>query len=174
LKLQEIDSEFSQQKKEISLSSRTLAELLQNTLAKGASLRFSVTGFSMFPFIKNGDIVIISPLSLHSIGIGKPVAFINPNTGKFAIHRIVGKKGGYYLVKGDNISEADGLVSMENILGVVTKVERKNRELFLGGLGLERFIIAFLSRRNNLFLLFRIRRLIPFTVRKFVKWIILS
>jgi hypothetical protein len=60
---------------------------------------------------------------------------------------MVGKKRSSYLLRGDSLPEADGPVPKANFLGKVEKVERDRRPVFLG-LGPERFIIAFLTRRN--------------------------
>jgi len=137
-------------------------ELLDAVLAKGSDCRFQAQGHSMAPFIKDGDVVTISPLP-SSPGIGQVVASLHPETRRLAIHRVVGKKADAYLIKGDNASEADGLVRRENILGSVKRVERKGRKVSLC-LGPERFIIAFLSRRGLLSpLLLPLRKLLrPF------------
>ena len=84
----------------------------------------------MSPFIKDGDVLTISPLS-SSPGIGDVVAFIYPETGRLVIHREIGKKGGSYLIKGDNALETDGLVHKENIFGFVKRVERKGKKVFI-------------------------------------------
>jgi len=62
---------------------------------------------------------------------------------------VVWKGRDAYIVKGENTLESDGLIKKENILGVVTKVERKGKKVFLG-LGPERFLIALLTRKNLL------------------------
>lgn len=140
-----------------------LSNLLRDVLQKGADCKFIATGCSMSPFIKDGDVLTISPL-LFSPDIGDVVAFIHPKTGKLNIHRVVSKKGDFYLVKGDNTLEADGFIRKENVIGFMTAVERKGRRISLG-LGAERFLIAFLNRNNLFPLLFPFWRLI----RPFVK-----
>jgi len=143
--------EFSVMKgSDLSLSGRALVELLQAVLHKGAAVRFQAKGFSMSPFIKNQDLVTISPLKRKRPGLGDIIAFAHPETEGLCIHRIVRKKDGFYVTKGDNLSEADECVPRENILGFVTRVERDGSRVFLG-LGLERFLIAFLGWRGILF-----------------------
>ena len=122
-----------------------LTEVLEAVISKKASMRFKVKGFSMSPFIKNDDVVTISPVDIFPIGIGRPVAFRHPISNKLVIHRIVGGKGDNYIIKGDRINCIDGLVSKKYILGVVTGVERNKKRIF-SGIGPERFIIAVLSR----------------------------
>jgi signal peptidase I len=135
--------------RELSLSGPALIQLLRAVLGKGALVRFRAKGFSMSPFIKNEDVVTLSPLQNASPGIGEVIAFVLQETDKLCVHRVVGKKGGFYATKGDNSSEADESVPRENILGFVTRVERGGKEVFLG-LGPERFLIAFLGSRGLL------------------------
>jgi hypothetical protein len=86
--------------------------------------------------------------------LGDVVAFVLQKTDKLCVHRVVGREGDFYRTKGDNISEPDGSVPRENILGFVTRVERDGKEVFLG-LGPERFLIAFLGGRGLLLPLIR-------------------
>ena len=132
------------------LSGRALVELLQAMLQKGLPVRFEAKGFSMSPFIRNKDVVTVSPLKRQRPGLGDIIAFAHPETQGLCIHRIVRKKEGAYVTKGDNLSDADERVLEENILGFVTRVERDGNRVFLG-LGPERFLIAFLGRRGRLF-----------------------
>jgi hypothetical protein len=140
-------------KGEFSISGSALIELLQDVLGKGAPFRFRTRGFSMVPFIKDGDLVTVSPLLGSSPGLGDVVAFIQPGTRRLAIHRIIGKKDSSLLIKGDNTHQIDGLIPETNILGYVTRVERDGKKVSLG-LGLERFFIALLARRGLLSLFF--------------------
>lgn len=126
------------------------SELLRATLTKGLHCKFRAKGHSMSPFIEDGDVVTISPLNGSSLNIGDVVAFVNPETGKLAIYKVIGKKKGFYLIEGDNPSEAEGVVLKANTLGHVTEVEREGRKVFVSP-GLERFLIAFLAHRGLLF-----------------------
>lgn len=154
---------------ELSLSSIALLKLIQSTLAKEASFRFRAKGFSMSPFIKDNDIVTISALSGAAIDFGEPIIFIHPQTGKLIIHRVVGRDGDAYLIKGDSVPDADGSIPKENILGCVAKVERKGKIISFG-LGPERFIIGFLSRTKLLSLIFWFRKTTPSFIRRFLRW----
>lgn len=144
---------------EMSFSSASLIELIQSALAKNSSFRFKVTGYSMSPFIKDSDIVTISPLG--RVTVGEVAAFIHPDNKKLIIHRIIGRNNGYFILKGDRIAEIDGLIPKENILGCVTRVERNNRDWRLG-IGAERWLIAFLSKNGFLPFIFCCGRLVLF------------
>lgn len=139
---------------ELSLSGPALAELLRAVLDKGMPFRFRAKGFSMSPFVKDGDVITVSPLSGASPRLGDVVPCIGPETGKLFVHRVVGKRGDFCIIRGDNTPEADGLVSKANVLGRVTRVERDGKRVFLG-LGPERLLIALLTRRGLLLPLLR-------------------
>lgn len=141
-----------EEKKEIVFSYEGLAGLICSCVKGGTSFRFKVKGFSMTPFIKDDDIVTISPLLSSVVRIGALVAFIHPSSKKLIIHRVIKRAEKDYLLKGDNLPKADGWISREGLLGMVTRIERKGK-LASFGLGPERTIIAFLSRIGLLFLI---------------------
>ena len=144
---------------EWSISGAALAELLQDVLRKGVPFTFRAKGSSMSPFIKDGDDLTLFPLNGISPGLGDVVAFIHKGTGMPFIHRVIGKKGNTYLLKGDNATETDGLISESDILGCVRMVERRGLRVFFG-LGPERFLIAYLNRRGILLsLIYMLRKL---------------
>ena len=134
----------------LSLSGSAFIELLKAVLDKGTSFRFRAEGFSMHPFIRNGDLVTLSPLSNIMPRIGDVVAFVFPGTDRLMVHRIIGAEGRFFLIKGDNLHGPDGLIRKTNILGRVIRVERSGKEVPFG-IGPERMFIALLSRRGPIF-----------------------
>ncbi|MBL7131042.1 MAG: S24/S26 family peptidase [Candidatus Omnitrophica bacterium] len=161
-----LDSCLNEQ--EFSLSGPVTVGLIQAAFAKGALFRFKVKGFSMSPFIKNNDVVTLSPFSSSAPDLGKPVACVLPVNKKLVVHRIIGKKGSYYLIKGDRLSEPACPIEQKDILGCVTRIERENKSVSLG-LGLERIAVAFLSKKGVLPFIFSVWRLISFPFRRFMK-----
>lgn len=131
--------------------------MAKEILARGLNLKFQAKGFSMSPFIKNGDILMISPFKGKKIGVGQVVAAVRPGTEEFIVHRAVGKSRGNYLIKGDNVPGPDGFFPGKNILGYVTKTERDGRPISFG-LGSEKLLIAFLSRTGVLYYALRCLR----------------
>lgn len=140
---------FVKKGNELSLSEPALRGLLQDVLAKGVPFRFKAKGFSMRPFIEDGDVITVVPFSPPEAHSGDVVAFIDPRVDRLAVHRIVAKSDEGILMRGDNLPEEDGIVPMDNLLGLVTKVERQGQEVSLG-LGPERRLVAFLSRKGYL------------------------
>lgn len=119
----------------------------------------------MSPFIKDGDVITVSPLLDTSLRIGDVVAFIHPKMKKIVIHRTVGKRGDSLLVKGDNTSDVDGFLPKAKILGYVNTVERDGKAVYLG-LGPDRALIALLSRWKHFStLLILMRRLLRFIIK---------
>jgi hypothetical protein len=133
---------------ELSLSRTAFVTLLREVLDKGVPFRFRAAGFSMSPFIRNGDVLTVSPLPGRA-RLGDVVAFVKQETGGLAIHRVVGTRAGGCIIRGDNSFRDDGFVPEANILGCITKVERSGKKILLG-LGPERYLIAFLVRKGLL------------------------
>ncbi len=134
---------------ELSLSNLGQKELLLAMAEKGAALRTTARGFSMQPFIRDKDILTITPLKNQPPSVGDVVAFTQPATGRLVIHRIIGRTSKGWIIKGDNCFEPDGVVPDEKIIGRVSRIERGTEDVKLA-LGRLRSFIAILSRGNAL------------------------
>jgi len=121
------------------------AGLMEAVLEKNVPFRFSASGSSMTPFIRDGDAVTVEPLPLHC-RLGDVVAFVNVLSNQLMVHRIIRVSQAGYLIKGDNNSVPDGLMPASSVIGRVVRVVRRGRQVRLG-LGIERSAIAWLSRR---------------------------
>ena len=138
------------QKSGIPLSGKVLIELMQAVHSRGLPFRFSASGCSMTPFIRDGDIISVSPPSSRLPGMGDVVAFLHPETKLLCIHRVLSRNKSALLIQGDNSpGKPDGIIPMEAIMGRVTLVERGGRRIRLG-FGPERVLIALLSRSGLL------------------------
>ena len=134
---------------ELSLSGAALTELMTAVLAKGKAFRFRARGWSMSPFVKDGDILTVAPLGGRQPRTGEIVAFLHPKTGRVAVHRIVRSAAGRYLIRGDNTDMADGTLEAERIVGVVAEVVR-NGKTVRGVDGRAAVLVAWLSRTGRL------------------------
>jgi signal peptidase I len=160
------DALYTSRKGDLPLSGYALTELLRAVLNKGMPFRFSAKGFSMSPFIQNGDVITLLPLSGKSLRVGDVVAFIRPGTRYLVVHRVIRRKGNKLLIKGDNFPYADGFIPKSDILGYVSHVERNGKEISFG-LGPERILIVLLTRWYSVrFLIFWIWRIICPVVRR--------
>ena len=134
----------------LSIPGTALVEIMQAVHARGLPFRFSAGGCSMTPFIKDGDIISVSPPSSRLPGMGDVVAFLHPETKLLCIHRVLSCNKGALLIQGDNSpGKPDGMIPMEAVMGRITRVERGGRRIRLG-LGPERILIALLSRSGLL------------------------
>ncbi len=127
----------------------TIIELIRPVFAQSSSVKIEAKGRSMFPFIRDGDVVTLSDLGDESPRVGNVVAVRIPGSDRLAFHRVVARFKKRYLVKGDNCEEADGVLSRGDILGRISGVERNGAPVYCG-FGLERLLVAFLSRSNLL------------------------
>ncbi len=134
---------------ELHLSNLGQLELLRAVVERGASLRTRARGLSMAPFIRDGDVLTIAPMDGSAPRIGEVIAFVQPDTGRLAIHRAIARVGAGWLVRGDNCPAPDGVVPRGAILGVLVRVEREGRDVRLG-LGAEARLIAWLQRAHVL------------------------
>ena len=114
----------------VPLSGDSLSELMREVLAKGKPFRFRARGLSMSPFIKDGDVLTVTPLSAAP-RTGDVAAFLHPATGRLVVHRLVRKRAGRFQFKGDNADEVERDLAPEGILGLVVSVERAGREFRL-------------------------------------------
>lgn len=124
-------------------------ELLRATIERGASLRTRVRGWSMYPFIRDLDVVVISPPGPAPVRVGQVIAFAYHGSSRMAVHRVVTRDHGGWLVRGDNCDQPDGIVAFDAIVGYVVSVERQGKKIRLG-MGPEARMIAWLSRRGAL------------------------
>jgi len=133
----------------LALSGPALQEFLRAVLAKGVPFRFKARGFSMHPFIQDEDVVTVLPMEGKQPRMGEVAAFFHPHTRKLVVHRILARRDGGYLLRGDNTPESDGLIPSEGLLGRVARVERNGQRVRVGQ-GMARILIAFLSRHDLL------------------------
>lgn len=111
-------------------SSLEFIKLSKNILDKEAYLRFLAKGRSMYPTIRDGDIVNIESVKKREIRLGD-VVFYRNNEERMVMHRVI-KKRMYsnrvvFITRGDaNRDEEE--VFLNQILGRVRILERKGRK----------------------------------------------
>jgi signal peptidase I len=113
-----------------SLSAPVIMELIEAVHEKGAPFRFPARGYSMTPAIRDGDTITVSPLKGMTPGRGDVIAFRHPNQLQLLVHRVLKKSGNRFLMKGDNCPVSDGWIPVENLLGIITRVERQGKDRF--------------------------------------------
>ena len=85
-----------------------------------------VSGTSMVPAIRPGDLVSVERASAAEIAPGEIVVFARE--GRLIVHRVVAKTGslgdGYLVTRGDRTRRNDALVSSAELVGRVTEIAR--------------------------------------------------
>ena len=136
-------------------------EVSKELLRDGYNVRVSTCGTSMFPLIKTGDKITISPGEYFCIGN----LIVMTRDEQMVCHRLVRvfEKGGikYYQTRGDSFFGLDEPVTVDQILGKVTRIEREDvssarRSLILihplmKFSKLNAFVIAILIKLNAIF-----------------------
>lgn len=110
------------------ISSPDALVLFEEVLGKGADLRVKVTGGSMRPSLKGGEVLHIKKVPCSGLRRGDIILY-RDRSGSPVLHRIVGKKrdaaGSHiFLTKGDALSTCDDTVAESQVLGKVWKIER--------------------------------------------------
>ena len=117
---------------ELLLSKEALKDLVRAVLEKKVPFRIRAKGFSMSPVIKDGDVIVITPLMDDQPGCGEVVAFLNVPNGTVAVHRVIKRSAGHYLIRGDNTRGPAETVTKERLLGRVKTVERNGKKVRFG------------------------------------------
>lgn len=104
-------------------------------LKSGKPIKIKMSGNSMFPNIKNGDICIINPVvSIEDIKLGDILVFGNQT--KLVAHRLLkierNNEKIYYYCKGDSRFKLDSKISFESIIGKVDSMVINNIETKIG------------------------------------------
>lgn len=110
------------------LTGEGFRELMAAILSSGPDYRVRVRGrgFSMVPFIKDNDAVMLKPID-HQRGIkfGDVVAVSSRDKERIVIHRIIRSKKGRYQTKGDSNPKADAWCSINCVIGIVCDIDNK-------------------------------------------------
>lgn len=109
-------------------------KLSNEILNKGNNLRFQAKGLSMHPFIKNGEVIEIKPISSSEIEIGD-IVFYRSSWGGMVAHRVIRKQQKaekvILLTKGDSVPVSDEEIYPEQVLGKVIAIERNGSKIIL-------------------------------------------
>ena len=99
--------------------------LIESELEKHGSYASITRGTSMRPLFKTGrDMVIIKPISRPLQKYD--VVLYTGTHNHYTMHRIIGVKEGYYVIRGDNTYRKE-YVPADNIIGILTEFNRKGK-----------------------------------------------
>lgn len=117
--------------REKKVSTHDLFPLVKELLADNRQAVFTVTGYSMIPFLGNGrDQVKVEKRDAEKLKKGDIILFQQEEKPyDYILHRIYRIKNGKFQTMGDGNTYMDDPVSPQQIIGVVTTVYRKGREI---------------------------------------------
>lgn len=101
--------------------SGTFREIAAELLGSGFEFRFCAVGRSMLPTIQDGEIVRVRPVETGRLRVGDIVLFRDRDG--FKAHRVVGRRGGLFVTRGDSSRDVDGVIREAEILGKITSKE---------------------------------------------------
>ena len=112
-----------------------MSENIEQQLSKEGFYVSTTVGFSMYPMLRNRrDRVIIRPLADGERLKKYDLPLYRRPDGKYILHRVIGLRDGYYLIRGDNTYMVEK-VPDSWVLGKVTEFYRGNRHILSASRG---------------------------------------
>ncbi|MDX9786768.1 MAG: S24/S26 family peptidase [Desulfobacterales bacterium] len=132
----------------LGLSGKALGILVKAFTEQGRMIRFTARGDSMFPFIKDGDVIRVTPYGDVLPAPGDMAAFIDSVTEKLVVHRIMRLSQDRFVTKGDHCFHEDNPQPYDNILGFISEINSRNGICYgINYIKIKRYV-TFLSRFN--------------------------
>jgi len=115
--------------------------LVSRAIRKFGRIRLRVSGTSMVPTMRPGNLVTIEAAGVKEISLGEVVVFVR--SGHLVCHRVTEKItpsernssnqffSARLVTRGDRMRRDDPIVSSSELLGRVTQIERGNRRVRL-------------------------------------------
>lgn len=111
------------------VSTHDLFPIIEELLACNKQAIFTISGYSMLPFMgSQRDQVLLSKRDFENLKKGEIILF-QLDCGKYILHRIYKVTNEGYLTMGDGNLHYDGVIRPDQIIGVVEKIYRKNKEI---------------------------------------------
>jgi signal peptidase len=109
------------------VKSREIFPVIQELLNQGGKAWITVTGTSMFPFLREErDSVQLVQASYEDISKGDIVLILR-KTGYYVLHRVIRKKDGMFFIIGDAQRWIEGPLLPRQLIARVESVKRGNR-----------------------------------------------
>ena len=127
-------------------------------LNQGTTIRIKAHGYSMYPSIKPGSLIIIEPLKVKGDPVKGEIVAIRRENG-LIVHRVTkilikdGKR--YYVARGDSNAYADKPVPVEMIAGRVIKAEATGENPVPANISVNTRPSHFINRIRVIFIMLR-------------------
>ena len=111
-------------------------ETLLDLLKRGNSAEISASGYSMFPTLRPGDRVLVSPIAENESPVPGEILIIKTDT-ILVLHRLIeirknNETDKVFITRGDCMNESDSPVKSDQIVGITHSFTRNNRQRVLG------------------------------------------
>jgi len=109
-----------------------LEKIVPGVLEHGGMISFIATGSSMWPHVRDGDLVTATPIASDRIPKRGWIIIFFSSGGSIAVHRVLGRnQDGTLKVRGDAITGSRERVPPESVLGRIVAIERHGRRVKL-------------------------------------------
>jgi signal peptidase I len=140
--------------------SSTIKNMGTSLLADGTTIRIKAHGYSMYPSVKPGSLLIIEPLKKNGDPKQGELIVIKRESG-LIVHRLVKivLKDGvrWYIARGDSNAYADKPVKIEMIAGRVIRAEATGENRIPADIRIKKRPNYFLNRLRVIFIMIRIK-----------------
>lgn len=104
----------------------TVKDIGLTLLAEGKTIRIKAHGYSMYPSIKPGSLILIEPIHLKGAPVPGEIIAIRRENG-LVVHRLIKieKKNGItsFIARGDSNAYADNPIKIDKIAGRIVRAE---------------------------------------------------
>lgn len=111
------------------LQAKDIFPMVKEFLDNGKRIRITVTGNSMYPFLRDSkDSVELSLAEYRDIKFGD-ILLVLQEDGAYIMHRLIKKKRNYFYINGDAGRYLEGPLYPGQIIAKVIRVWRKEQEI---------------------------------------------
>jgi signal peptidase I len=123
-------------------------DLIREALERFGEARLRVTGSSMLPSIRPGDMVTIERRTLSEVRRGDVALFTHDD--RLFAHRVIARDDDRLVTQGDSVPSIDAPVNAGDLLGVVVAVSRNGQAVrgFINP-GLRARLVSIVAARSS-------------------------
>lgn len=136
--------------------SSSIKDMSTSLLSQGTTIRIKAHGYSMYPSIKPGSLLIIEPIRIKGAPVKGEIVAIKRESG-MVVHRVIKVtiENGVrkYVARGDSNAFADAPVGIEMIAGRVIKAEATGENPVPANIRIKRNPNHFLNRLRVIILM---------------------
>lgn len=141
----------------------------EQELAQKGTLIYTTVGFSMRPFLRSGQDLMVIEGKKGSRFRTRDVVLYRRNSGKYVLHRIMAVRKDDYVLCGDNCWDLEPGIRDDQILGVLTAVIRDGERKEVSDFDYRAKVFAWWLLYPVRYVVFRLRTLVGIVWKKVKK-----